>query len=402
MEVSLLNNLSSDILISNRTMTPQSNGSEQEANQEELFDPLSYKIMVITFFSVIFAFGFVGNVSVLGSILKWKRLRNPCGLLIANIAAADLGVAIIAAPLRIAELYLQSWPFGDALCRIILPIQDVTVCVSVVTHSTIAFERYRATVTPFKTRLSSSKITYVNLGIWLFCYVFAGLPLAIPLKVQVFEDTLYCFPEWSDLYRRVYQIYLVVVFIVAQLIIQSYAYVSIIQTLKAKSDILVEVAEQTVKSLTPGKGAERSFSSRASCAGNLRVACVARVARVKRKQKLVKMLLVLVITFQICHLPRGVTMLYREFADPSLIDTTFKYIDLIALALYYLKHVINPFILFTMSADFRSGIVTVCAACSKGEESTLETESQKCNIKRAEEAPEELDEIKEEIWEERV
>lgn len=397
MEISLLNNLTSDILISNRTMAPQLNGSEQEASQEGLFDPLSYKIMVITFFTVIFAFGFVGNVSVLGSILKWKRLRNPCGLLIANIAAADLGVAIIAAPLRIADLYLQGWPFGDALCRIILPLQDVMVCVSVITHSTIAFERYRATVTPFRMRLSLSKITYVNLGIWLFCYVFAGLPLAIPLKVQVFEGTPYCFPEWSDLYRRVYEIYLVVVFIVAQLIIQSYAYVSIIHTLKAKSDILVEVAEQTVKSLTPGK-AERSFSSHASCAGSLRVACV---ARVKRKQKLVKMLLVLVIAFQICHLPRGVTMLYREFADPLLIDTTFKYVDLIALALYYLKHVINPFILFTMSADFRSGIVTVCAACSKGEESTLDTESQKC-IKRTEEPREELHEKDEEVWEQRV
>lgn len=397
MEISLLNNLTSDILISNRTMAPQLNGSEQEASQEGLFGPLSYKIMVITFFTVIFAFGFVGNVSVLGSILKWKRLRNPCGLLIANIAAADLGVAIIAAPLRIADLYLQGWPFGDALCRIILPLQDVMVCVSVITHSTIAFERYRATVTPFKMRLSLSKITYVNLGIWLFCYVFAGLPLAIPLKVQVFEGTPYCFPEWSDLYRRVYEIYLVVVFIVAQLIIQSYAYVSIIHTLKAKSDILVEVAEKTVKSLTPGK-AERSFSSHASCAGSLRVACV---ARVKRKQKLVKMLLVLVIAFQICHLPRGVTMLYREFADPLLIDTTFKYVDLIALALYYLKHVINPFILFTMSADFRSGIVTVCAACSKGEESTLDTESQKC-IKRTEEPREELHEKDEEVWEQRV
>lgn len=397
MQVSLLNNLTSDILISNRTMAPQLNGSEQEASQEGLFDPLSYKIMVITFFTVIFAFGFVGNVSVLGSILKWKRLRNPCGLLIANIAAADLGVAIIAAPLRIADLYLQGWPFGDALCRIILPLQDVMVCVSVITHSTIAFERYRATVTPFRMRLSLSKITYVNFGIWLFCYVFAGLPLAIPLKVQVFEGTPYCFPEWSDLYRRVYEIYLVVVFIVAQLIIQSYVYVSIIHTLKAKSDILVEVAEQTVKSLTPGK-AEKSFSSHTSCAGSLRVACV---ARVKRKQKLVKMLLVLVIAFQICHLPRGVTMLYREFADPLLIDTTFKYVDLIALALYYLKHVINPFILFTMSADFRSGIVTVCAACSKGEESTLDTESQKC-IKRTEEPLEELHEKDEEVWEQRV
>ncbi len=396
MPSSTLNNSSTDILSSNRTMTPQRNGSEQDEaeNQGELFDPLSYKIMVIAFFSVIFAFGFIGNISVLGSILKWKRLRNPCGLLIANIAVADLGVAIIAAPLRIADLYLHGWPFGDALCRLILPLQDVMVCVSVITHSTIAFERYRATVTPFKERLSMTKIKYVNLGIWLFCYVFAGLPLAIPLKVQPFHGELYCFPEWSDLYRRIYEIYLVLVFIVVQLIIQSYAYGSIIRTLRTKSDILVEVAEQTEKSL-PSESASMSAS-------NSRASCVVSVARVRRKRKLVKMLLVLVVAFQICHLPRGITMLYREFANPASIGLTFTYIDLVALALYYLKHVINPFILFTMSEDFRSGIVTICAACSKRDENALVTESQRCNAKPAEDLHEEPEEKEVEIWEHQV
>lgn len=394
MDVSPLNNSSTNILCSNRTMASQRNGSEQEAvYQGELLDPLSYKIMVIAFFSVIFALGFAGNVSVLGSILKWRRLRNPCGLLLANIATADLGVAVLAAPLRIADLYLQSWPFGDALCRLILPLQDVMVCVSVITHSTIAFERYRATVTPFKERLSTSKIKYVNLGIWLFCYVFGGLPLAIPLKVQQFEGALYCFPVWSDLYRRIYQTYLVLVFIVVQLVIQSYAYVSIIRTLKAKSDILVEVAEQTERSLSSIN--KSTFTSRPSC--------TVTVARVKRKQKLVKMLLVLVIAFQICHLPRGITMLYREFSDPASIGVTFDYIDLVALALYYLKHVINPFILFSMSEDFRSGIMTMCAACSiKRNKHALITESQKTNTKPAEDLHEEPEEKQVEIWEEQV
>lgn len=395
MDVSSLNNSSTDILSSNRTMASQRNGSEQEAGRQgELLDPLSYKIMVIAFFSVIFALGFTGNVSVLGSILKWRRLRNPCGLLLANIAVADLGVAILAAPLRIADLYLHGWPFGEALCRLILPLQDVMVCVSVITHSTIAFERYRATVMPFKERLSTSKIKYVNLGIWLFCYVFGGLPLAIPLKVQQIQGVLYCFPVWSDLYRRIYEIYLVLVFIVAQLVIQSYAYVSIIHTLKTKSDILVEVAEQTERSLPSRNKSTSAFTSRPSCTGT--------VARVKRKQKLVKMLLVLVIAFQICHLPRGITMLYREFADPASIGVTFNYIDLVALALYYLKHVLNPFILFTMSEDFRSGIVTMCTACSKRDENALITESQKTNSKPAEDLHEEPEEEQVEIWEQQV
>lgn len=377
MAPSPLRNSSTEVSLPNRTMEHQGNDSSVRGHQGELFDPLTYKIMVITFFSVIFAFGFLGNVSVLGTILKLKQLRNPCGFLIGTIALADLGVALIAAPLRIAELYLQGWPFGDALCRLIVPLQDVLVCVSVVTHSTIAWERYRATVTPFKPRLSATKIKFVILGIWVSCYIFSGLPLVIPLKLQPFKGALHCLPAWSDLYRRIYEIYLVLVFIVAQLLIQSYAYVSVIRTLRKKSDIL-QIAEKDRK-ISTASGASIPFNSSAPCA--------AMVAQMKRKRKLVKMLLVLVIAFQICHLPRGVTMLYREFADPSLITPTFHYIDLVALALYYLKHVINPLILFSMSGDFRSGIEIILGCCKKRERSESDTESTKLVTRRLEDTP---------------
>lgn len=354
MENSSLTNFNGDgIQSANRTMASGRNNTDSVQSQGQLFDPLTFKVMVITFFSIIFALGVLGNASLLGTILKWKRLRNPCGLLLANISSADLGVALIAAPLRIAEMYFEGWPFGSALCRFLPPLQDVMVCVSVVTHSTIALERYRATVSPFKPRLSSGKAKFVILGIWLFCYVFAGLPLTLPLKLRWYKGVSYCVPDWSTLYRRAYETYLVLIFILVQLVIQSYAYISIIRTLKSKSDIIAEVAAKTESSLIQS-GA--SFDSRISCSGLAK--------RLKRKQKLVKMLLILVIAFQICHLPRGITMLYREFAVPSPTDPTFEYVDLVALALYYVKHIINPFILYAMSADIRSGIV----ACCKGEE----------------------------------
>lgn len=80
-------------------------------------------------------------------------------------------------------------------------------------------------------------------------------------------------------------------------------------------------------------------------------------------------------------------MLYREFADPSLITPTFHYIDLVALALYYLKHVINPLILFSMSGDFRSGIEIILGCCKKRERSESDTESTKLVTRRLEDTP---------------
>lgn len=47
-------------------------------------------------------------------------------------------------------------------------------------------------------------------------------------------------------------------------------------------------------------------------------------------------------------------MLLFEFARGVTTNVYFKYVNLVFLALYYVKHVINPIILFTVSTDFRS------------------------------------------------
>lgn len=50
-------------------------------------------------------------------------------------------------------------------------------------------------------------------------------------------------------------------------------------------------------------------------------------------------------------------MLIQEFKPEATFKLEFLYIEMITLAMYYLKHVINPFILWAMSNDFRAGFV---------------------------------------------
>lgn len=76
------------------------------------------------------------------------------------------------------------------------------------------------------------------------------------------------------------------------------------------------------------------------------------MVRYKRRSRLVKLAIILVVVFQLCYIPRGILMMIREFGDFSE-SLAFIYIDMVALILYYMKHVLNPLIIFTSSSVFR-------------------------------------------------
>lgn len=77
-------------------------------------------------FSLIIFFGLLGNSFVMATLIRWPDMRTAFNLLIANICLADLGVCVVAAPLRIIEIF-RGWIFGDVMCYILTPLQDVFV-----------------------------------------------------------------------------------------------------------------------------------------------------------------------------------------------------------------------------------------------------------------------------------
>ena len=58
-------------------------------------------------------------------------------------------------------------------------------------------------------------------------------------------------------------------------------------------------------------------------------------------------------------------MLLTEFSPETTSKPDFNYANLITLAMYYIKHVINPVILLAMSKDFRSGFLNICSSGGK-------------------------------------
>lgn len=285
----------------------------------------AYKISLTILFSAVIFFGVLFNSIIVFTVYRWPEMRTPCNLLIVNIAVGDLAVASLAAPLRIIEVFV-GWPFGNFLCEVLVPMQELFVTVSVVTHTTIALERFRAIVRPLKRRLSLRNTKLIIFAIWPACYVTSSLPLAPILRVQKYNGIDRCLPEWPfELYRPIYQVYLVVLFIAIPLFIQTMAYFKILKTLQTR--------------LTP------------MCALPLNRK-LTRAIQYRKRRRLIKTLAILVFAFQVCYIPRGVMMMVDEFGH-ELNMTSFLYADLVTLILFYLKHVMNPIILFATSRDFR-------------------------------------------------
>lgn len=313
--------------------------------------PEDIKLIATIFFSLICSLGTIGNFLVILTLVRWREMRTPCNLFIANISFTDLLVSLIMAPLRIIEQNIGGWIFGEVLCYVIAPLQDTLSTSSVLSHTAIAMERYRAIVAPFKPRLNKRKVKITIFLIWVGCYVGMSLPLLFFFKYELRNGVMTCLAsEFPKEDRYIFSLYLVVVFILAPLICQVCCYIMVIKILRRK-DAIQDHRESTNQITT-------------------QIQIQTSNQRVRAKKRLIRMLIVLMLIFQLCYLPRGFIMMIYEFAPSWTRHEVFPYINLSTLLLVYVKHVINPLILYCMSRDFRDGFMGLCM-CNTVEDFSL-------------------------------
>ena len=159
-------------------------------------------IIGVTFFSVvIIVVAAIGNVLVIHIVCSVQHMRNSTNKLIANMAVADLLMAI--------DLpYITKWLFvhdrwfgtfaGSALCKIFHSAQAASVACSVLSLVAISFDRSLAILYPMRTIFTPNVTRAAVAFTWL-----GALAFAIPLMVgtSVYEDVngdLVCNELWSN------------------------------------------------------------------------------------------------------------------------------------------------------------------------------------------------------------
>ena len=127
-----------------------------------LSNPTAGKIGKTFAYCLIFLVSLAGNTVIGIIVYKTKTMRKPINFLIVNMAISDLLLPIFVIPLEIQMFYTDSWliggPLGQALCKLVYFLTDVSSSVSIQSLVLIAVDRFGAVVFPLRSPLISSKL----------------------------------------------------------------------------------------------------------------------------------------------------------------------------------------------------------------------------------------------------
>uniref|UniRef100_A0A3Q4MWG1 Leukotriene B4 receptor 2b n=1 Tax=Neolamprologus brichardi TaxID=32507 RepID=A0A3Q4MWG1_NEOBR len=157
-------------------------GRETDPDEENAVEN-NYSTAIGAFiFSLVFLLGVPGNLFIVWSILARIRQRSVTTLLILNLACAD-GFLMALSIFFIIYLAMQSWVFGNTMCKIVFYLCNSNMYASVFLITLMSVNRLLAVVFPHTLYhlITRKVVRRVILGTWV-------LVMAISIPSLVFRD----------------------------------------------------------------------------------------------------------------------------------------------------------------------------------------------------------------------
>lgn len=128
---------------------------------------------------VVVLLGTAGNSLVIYTFLRFKKLHSPINLLIVNLSASDLLVAITGTPLSMVSSFYGRWLFGTNACTFYGFVNYYCGCISLNSLAAISVFRYIIIVRgkTQNNKLSLRSSIYAILVIHLYTLIFSTPPL---------------------------------------------------------------------------------------------------------------------------------------------------------------------------------------------------------------------------------
>ena len=287
-------------------------------------------------YCLIFVVSLVGNSFIGIIVYKTQTLRKPINYFVVNMAMSDLLYPIFVYPRNVTYLYLghNQWlisgPFGEALCKLVPFLGDVSSLVSIQSLVLIAVDRFVAVVFPLRSPLISSKLCpFFILATWIAALAVLSPYLFAYQIVEDAEGVVSCTRLWSEAFGESSSEvnyfrsgFVVFYYIPTALLIILYSIIVI----KLKTQIF------------PGEQSNNAEEQRA-----------------RRNRNVLKMAIAIVVGFLLCWIPYSIMTLLLLFEwDRWYCDIRLYYE--IAFFIAISNCAINPCICFIFSGNYRQGL----------------------------------------------
>ncbi|KAL1396436.1 hypothetical protein pipiens_002691 [Culex pipiens pipiens] len=143
--------------------------------KEFIFDRTDVRVIFITLYSLVFCCCFFGNLLVILVVTMSRRLRSITNFFLANLAVADLCVGVFCVMQNLTIYLIESWVFGDFLCKMYQFVHSLSYTASIFILVVICTERYFAIIHPItcKQILTSRRLRLVIVAVWITSAVYS-------------------------------------------------------------------------------------------------------------------------------------------------------------------------------------------------------------------------------------
>ena len=303
------------------------------------WNPTAYKIGATVAYCLIFVVSLVGNSCIGIIVYKTKTLRKPINIFIVNMAMSDLLVPLIYIPMRVVNLYRYSWlisgVLGNALCKLIPFLFEVSYIVSVLSLILIAVGRFGAVVWPLHSPLISLKrCTFFILATWIVAMASMSLGL-FAYTLEKYEGEVFCFYQWEEAFGESASLtdYGLTYYIV-------FVYTPIILLIIIYSIILIKLKLQK----TPGQQSTD-----------------AEIQRNKRNTNALKLAIAILLGLIFCKFPWSIMKLMSLYGTLPCDIFPYFYTSWFLLISYC---AVNPCICFAFCRNYREGLKRLLKCCS--------------------------------------
>ncbi|ODM87139.1 Galanin receptor type 3 [Orchesella cincta] len=200
---------------------------------EYIFDRGEVRAIFLVLYSIVFCSCFFGNLMVILVVTLHWRMRSITNFCLANLAFADLCVGIFCVYQNIVTYLMDSWIFGEFMCKMYHFINSLSTTASVLILVVICIERYLAIIHPMtcKQMMTLTRLRITIICVWILSaaissprfYYFTTISYPLPNG----QEEILCVPNRTKYDSKILDMISMTVLFIIPLLIISVLYTQI-------------------------------------------------------------------------------------------------------------------------------------------------------------------------------